>query len=320
MKKMIMRKIFLLAFVFAASLGCSEEMDKFTDVTRLRVLAIQVSPAELLPGDTGEISALVAASADREVTRQWSWCPVPTTSLNGHLCPVDEQMLRQLIAENTGVPESILPDVSPFDLGTGEQATFPYIVGDTVLQLVCEQVVAQFGDTLPLVPDCNGKLITTVRLDISDGVDTVVAVKQMNLILNPELVPNENPAVGAVRLVTPSGAVEMSAATVLPEQKTAALRVEIAEAASEQFDGVSVETGDMVADHENLFMTWFITGGETEFGRTSYIAGETPFEKLRRNSWVTPSVAESGGMATLYVVLQDERGGVSWTGRTVSID
>jgi hypothetical protein len=314
-----MKKLILLIFMGMASLSCTEEMEKFTDVTKLRVLAIQVSPAELLPGDTGEISALVAASEDREVTRQWSWCPVPTTSLNGHACPVDEQMLRQLIADNAGVPESVLPDVSPFDLGSGEQARFPYIVGDTVLQLVCEQVVTQFGDTLPLVPDCNGKLTTTVRLDISDGVDTVTAVKRMNLLLNPNLVPNENPQVGAVYQLTSSGLSEITATTSLPQKKTANLRVAIPADASEPFETVAIETGQTVADAENLFMTWFITGGETEFGRTSYIAGETNFEKLKQNSWDTPSVAESGGTATLYMVLQDERGGVSWTQRQVFI-
>jgi hypothetical protein len=315
----MMKQFILLVFLTMTLFSCTEEMDKFTDVTKLRVLAIQVSPAELLPGETGEISALVAASEDRVLTRQWSWCPVPTTSLNGHECPVDEQMMRQLIAENAGVSESILPDVSPFDLGTGETARFPYIVDGGVLQLACEQVVAQFGDDLPLVPDCDGKLTTTVRLDISDGVETMTAIKQMNLLLNPNLVPNQNPEVGAVYQLTASGLSEIGATASLPGKQTANLRVAIAKDASETFETVSIETGAPVMDSENLFMTWFITGGETEFGRTSYIAGETNFEKLKQNSWDTPSAAESGGTAILYVVLQDERGGVSWTLRQVSI-
>ena len=307
----------LLAAVFLIS--CNEEFEKFTDVTDLRVMAIRVEPAELLPGDTGEISALVSAPAGESVTYQWRWCPVPTSALTGHECPIDDAVLLQLIAENaasvsTELSDVAIPDLSIFDLGTGAAAQFPYVIDSALLQLACDQVATQFGDELPITLDCDDRFTTTVRLDVQAGDKTITAVKELNLLLNSEIIPNGNPGIGAIHLVADGGLQPLNAAAeiVLPEKVAQDFLVDIQPSASETFLNESIETGEMENDRENLFMTWFITGGDTEFGRTSFIAGETPFGKLRLNSWYLPTFEESGGNATIYVVLQDERGGIAW--------
>ncbi|MBN2715867.1 MAG: hypothetical protein JXX14_08425 [Deltaproteobacteria bacterium] len=306
----------------ALLLSCSEDFEKFTDVTNLRVLAIQVDPAELTPGDTGNISALVAAPANEPVTYQWRWCPVPTTALTGHECPVTDEMLVQLIADGAGQTGFEVPNGSLFDLGNGESAAFPYVIDAGVLQLACNQVMARFGDQIPIVLDCDSRFATTIRLDVRAGDRTVTAVKELNLLLNPDAVPNANPLLGDVYGRTSESDVppaELITRT-FSGAETLHLRVAVNDASSEQFENISVETGATEVDFENLFMTWFITGGETEYGRTSYIAGETPFARLMENTWYLPSAEESGGQATLYVVLQDDRGGVSWIQRSVRLE
>ncbi|MBN2528816.1 MAG: hypothetical protein JXR76_20670 [Deltaproteobacteria bacterium] len=309
-------------FMLLITAACNEEFEKFTDVTKLRVLAIQVEPAELIPGETGTINALVDAPDGEDVQYKWSWCPIATTSLNGHECPVTEEMLLSLISQNTGVPTVLLPDVPLFNLGNGPNASFPYVIGEDVLQLACDQVVNQLGDTLPILPDCEGKLVSTIRLDVTAKEQTMTAVKQMNLILNSDIVPNQNPGVEQMYQRIENGLVELvndSPMTFAPKDRID-LRVTVPKAASETYETLAIETGEPVMKYENLFITWFITGGDTEFGRTSYIPAKTPFEQLMLNTWWLPRADEVNGKATIHVVLQDGRGGVSWTSRTIRIE
>ncbi|MBN2344476.1 MAG: hypothetical protein JXX29_01740 [Deltaproteobacteria bacterium] len=303
------------------AMACSEDFEAFTDVTKLRVLAIQSEPAELMPGEIGQLSALVAADDNASVTYQWSWCPVATSAIMGHECPVTEEMLLAAIAQNGGGAFEIPEGVSLFDLGTSQTAVFPFIIGADVLQIACTQLVAQAGDQLPFLPDCEGSLDTTVKLVVNDGVDEVVVVKQLNLLLSESLIANRNPALGTLTASDSEGVsitLEEAPGTLV-SQHGYELAVSLSPQVSESFETTDVETGAIVIDRESLFMTWFISGGETEYGRTSYIPGETEFDKLRLNTWWPPRVAESDGTATLYLVLQDERGGTSWLTRTVQL-
>jgi hypothetical protein len=70
------------------------------------------------------------------------------------------------------------------------------------------------------------------------------------------------------------------------------------------FDPVERE---LLERKEAIRLAWFATGGEYDEDRT----GVTPEEDLRfsENGWVAPSVA---GLVDLWVVIRDDRGGVSW--------
>lgn len=325
MKRKVVHLFIASFLLLGVGLGCSEDFDPFTDVTKLRVLAIQVEPAELSPGEMGQLESLVVEPSGSDISYQWSWCPVVTNAFTGHECPVDEQMLFRLLeaqAESaTGVSLQIPGGISLFDLGTGSSAVFPFLIDGSILSAVCQQVVAQMGDQLPFLPDCNGKMITSIKLKVSDGVDEVTAVKELPLLLNDDLDANQNPTLGDVVAIRESARIFLDENMFTPLEASTGYDIEVTvpPQSSESFVSESIETGAPIVEQESLFMTWFITYGDTEFGRTSYIPNETPFEKIQQNNWALPSAAESNGTATLYVVLQDERGGVSWAVRSVSL-
>lgn len=322
MKHKFILIVSLSGLLLSGLIACSEDFEQFTDVTKLRVMAIQSSPAELLPGDTGQITALVSAPKNKEISYQWTWCPIATNAFNAHVCPIDEKMLMDMISQNIDLPIALPTGVSIFDLGTDATAEFPYVFGQDTLKLICEQIAEQFGDNLPFIPECEGRLATTIRLDVSDGEQTLTAVKQLNLLLDSKIVVNQNPPIGELQIVNSNipSVLNADGILVVGSKDKLELKVMAAPSVSETFQTTSIVTNEVIQDNESLFMTWFITSGETEFGRTSYIPSETNFEKLLLNTWWLPSVAESSGNATIHVVLQDERGGVSWTSRTLAVE
>jgi hypothetical protein len=77
----------------------------------------------------------------------------------------------------------------------------------------------------------------------------------------------------------------------------------------------------VVGLHERLFITWFIESGDTDNMRTSFIFERTDFDKMRRNTW-TPAVSRlyAPDTSRIYVVLHDNRGGVSWRAGKVNLE
>ena len=65
-----------------------------------------------------------------------------------------------------------------------------------------------------------------------------------------------------------------------------------------------------------MFLTWFVSEGETEFGRTGFTEGVLTFSDLIENTYFTPS---DPAEAEFYLVIQDERGGVDWITRTIQV-
>ncbi len=124
-----MRKAILLASVLAL-LGCSNgDFNRPELLNRPRILAIQAEPPQPTLGASTTLRALVylppapaaagsCATGSASATYRWSWCPLPTTSSNGYVCPIDQNGMDQLFSALGLGPAPLL------DLGTGETATF----------------------------------------------------------------------------------------------------------------------------------------------------------------------------------------------------
>lgn len=310
-----------LAVAVALTAGCAEDFESFNVVSKLRVLAIQAEPPELLPGESTELSALVYEPDGDDISYSWSWCPLATGASTGYECAVSEDDIEQLA-------ESVFPgagDLFPgFDLGHEPTATMAHSIDPMILQGFCDAILSSGAPSFVTLPDCEEELVVTVRLEVSGGGEMVTAVKEVALKMSDEAVVNSNPVIGDAEATGggSSGAVEMpqGEATELYGDTTYDLFVAVPQESSEPYvPAPTDEVPDPEETSEAMFMSWFVTGGSTDFKRTTFLPGEIGLDELGSNSWKTPKADESAGAATLFLVLQDERGGVAWTERQIDV-
>jgi hypothetical protein len=96
--------------------------------------------------------------------------------------------------------------------------------------------------------------------------------------------------------------------------------MEVPTAAAEFYSATSVATGELQEKREILTLTWFVEAGEMDAERTRFVDGAVDFEVLEDNVWNMPLAAEYDGEQSLVtLVLRDDRGGVAWTSRVVSL-
>ena len=302
--------------------GCSEEFEPFNEVRKLRILAIQAEPPTLMPGETSDIRALVFEPEGELVEYQWDWCPLRTGSEAGFECAITEQELIEAASELDPIAAALIPS---YDLGTDQEVSLEHFLSEEVLDAFCGE-----GQTSELpfpgvgeLPECGDFLTISLRLTVYDGVDTAQAIKNVRFALNTSLVPNTNPVFSGVfaRLEGESA----SQFEVLDEDSIFNMAVnskyelesDINEASAEIFTpSPTNDEPNPEPQSERLFLTWFVTDGETEFGRTGFIDGVLSFEDLTKNNYFTPS---DSGTAQFFLVIQDERGGVDWITRTIQI-
>ncbi|MBN2804759.1 MAG: hypothetical protein JXR91_16810 [Deltaproteobacteria bacterium] len=302
--------------------ACSPDFESFNDVTKLRVLGISILPAELNGGEKGVIDALVIPGVKDgetlEVKYEWSWCPISSGSINSYDCLVTDKQLQDSLSF-AGDGAGSLP---PLDLGSEPTALFEYDMDPAVLKQLCLQIKSLAAPSFVVLPDCDRELNAIVKLKVSDGVDEVVAVKDLNLLLDENAVANNNPLLGEISAISPDDGKKILLDEKNPaelfEKTTYEIELDVKKESSEEF-WTRDDQGEPVQKKESLFVTWFKSGGDAEYRRTGYIDGETQFEDINKNSWKTPKISDDGSTAYLYIVLQDERGGVTWITRQIEL-
>lgn len=302
--------------------GCAEDFEPFNLLSGLRVMAIKGEPPELLPGQSTEISALIYEPDGDDLEYRWSWCPIATGAATGYECAITEQDLKDVADDFFPGAQAFVPS---FDLGNEETATFDHSIEPLLLEGLCNAILSSGAPSFVTLPDCEDELVVTVTLEVSAGGETVTAVKEIKLKMSDDAPINSNPSIGGVEAqaagASQSIVLQQSGLTELEEKKDHSLFVEIPNGATETYvPSPTQETPDPEAITESLFMAWFVTNGSTEFKRTTYLPEKIGLDELGENSWKTPRLSETqDGEAYLFLVLQDERGGVTWTERAIEI-
>ncbi|MCK9464175.1 MAG: hypothetical protein M0R80_31530 [Proteobacteria bacterium] len=317
----------LLLVAAAVAAGCGKEFAPFNELDKLRVLAVRAEPPEIAPGEAAAIDALVFEPDGDEVAYSWSWCPFTLGALDGYECAVTEQELAEAIEAVAPGAGSFVPS---FDLGDGPSAAFANLVPPAALDALCEAIASDSAPAFVDLPECGDRLVVTIRLDVAAGGETATAVKELPLLFEAPAEPNANPAIGEIFAAPAAdGADPLVAGAPLEFEPQSALRAEtlydlgadVEDAASQLFTPAATDDDpDPEPRRETLFMTWFVTGGETDSMRTGFIEDDADMDDLVHNGWRTPELVESGGEAQLFLVLQDERGGVGWTARSVALE
>ena len=311
--------------IFAA---CSGEEDADNLVTRLRILAIEADPPGLNFGQQASLSSLVYESRDGEsVEYSWSWCPFPAGRGTGYECSVSEEELSSLLEQYVPGSAELLP---PFFLGTGKEAQFEYSIPAEVLQGVCSAVLEVELPEFVQLPSCDKGLEVLVKLSVKQGEQKATAIKKIALLLDDTQPANNNPVLGSI-FARPADAESEIAEEILPGEgpvlggptfrrgEEYVLEIDVAEIEAESYlSTADDEKSSPDSLRETLFVSWYVTAGQTDVSRTSFVEEKISIADLRTNTFRAPFVTDyAPETAKIFVVLQDNRGGVDWLERTI---
>jgi hypothetical protein len=334
-----MQKISFLVLLLASLVGtsaCDDDISSASRLQRLRLLAVQAEPPNPAFGKTTRLRPLVYVPPGESVTYEWSWCPVPTSSDNGYLCPVDQTAVDDLAAL-TGLAE-----IPPLVLGTAESIELKNPFPPTLLASLCagdsattslflgeasagknSQVYTCAVATLPM------QVMLTIR-----GSTTDTGVVSLRLPIDETTAGNQNPLITGVGVISPEPArtLDQEGLVSVPRDSEVKLLAGVDLGQAESYLDKQLGPNDEYlkddAGHyilgpaqERLTLSWFSEGGGFVDKTTSWSVQDldsngqvVPFTSAVENTWTTPKVNDySTTSSVVVVVVRDSRGGVAWT-------
>ncbi len=306
--------------------GCQEEFDPLEQVQGLRVLAFGPDKPALLPEETASMSALVAADEDAELSYVWEWCPFSAGAVSGYECGLDQAQLDELLAQ------SPIPAEAPNLLfGGGPSPELPYPLPAPLLQGVCAQLQSQELPEFVELPDCEASFPITLRLTVADNTgNSVVAVKTLRLLYGPPQGEdvNVNPLMDAVR-ISPNKVSRDEAELLEPgvpfpvkRDQTYNIFIDVAPEQAQTFTPLPSEDDPAPEPRlETLQAQWFFQGGAFEFDETIFIEDFVGFDVLTNNKFTAPKTRDyEAEELKIYILLRDNRGGISWAERVLKLE
>ena len=294
----------VMAFALLAGLslaGCPENLEKQSQIVKLRVLAVQAEPAELIvdpaqPPPRTTLTAFAVEPSDAPIAMEYALCTVqeavPPPDVD---CPGTQGIPLQPAGPLSAVldlgdpraaalAQQVAQDGGFADGGALPPEGFPILVG--------------FRATAPAhtLPDGGPPGTDGGDLQIFEGLTTVTA-------RGPGAPLNHNPAIDSV-LLGDAGIAD-DGSTAAPVSATLRLDPVPAQDAKEPVDGGA----------EALGYSFFATAGSVASLRsTDTTATGQPADKSV--DWSAPSEPQE---VRLWVVVRDGRGGVGWKARSVKV-
>jgi len=299
----MVRLVLLTVFLAACQpdLGPSSSV-----VNRLRLLAVQMEPAEVVPGTVATYTALVGdANGPASPTINWSYCLAPK--------PLNEN--------NTVASACLFDPTMASVLGAGP----------SVMANVPVNACALFGSSpppqdptspplRPRDPDVTGGYYQPIRVD--DSLEPTFALQRITCDLANATTDqtiayrmtykaNTNPTLTAVSARASDGSeLDLNA---LPANTAITLHAEWLPEAAETFPVFDLNTRTLRDSRESLRVSWYVTGGTLLLDRSGRASDD--LEVFAENTWATPPP----GPAHLWAVLRDSRGGVGWLDYAVTM-
>jgi hypothetical protein len=272
--------------------ACDQGFTPYSEIDRLRVLALGADRPWLRFSETASISALVvqARGDDAPLTWEWSWCPITSGNDRAFECAFTEEELQQQIDDAVG-PGVV--EVPPYALGTTSTVTFAYDLSPLLFRGLCDAIAMQALPDFVAAPECEGTFPITIRLSVGDGDEEVVAIRELELVYDD-----------SIRLVNTNPIIRLARADTSTIGEDGSLEVE-----RDVDVDLSVELLPMI-EEEEIVISWFVETGTLDTGRTID----------RDNVWHTPRAPDyPERKARLFFVARDDRRGVSWLRRTVTL-
>ena len=316
----------LLALLFLGVVAaCTPELPDATSiVTSPRLLAVQASPAEAAVGASFTLTALYVdpsgAVADASAM-DWATCLLANPL--GDPAPVNAACFAH-------------PKEGLTELGRGGKVT------GTIPMNACELFGPESPPPAqgqpaprPTDPDSTGGFYLPIR--VVEATQQAVALERITcqpsgVVLSvftawsTGYVPNENPRVSAVSLVSGDGGVTSltgaAAPIVVSAGKAVTLRAlwptcpskPAACRGAETYLYIDASTKQLATGRESIVASWYATDGSFALDRAG--RDGTDLTTSADNTWIAPS---TGGLVRFWVVLRDARGGVGWASYALSV-
>jgi hypothetical protein len=295
-----------LLVLLAPLLACSSDFAPYSKLDRLRVLGVQAEPPTPALGQACQLTALTSAPAGEVMAYHWRFCPVLAQAKDDYDCSFSEATAQRLFGTSP-----------PFDLGSGETASFTNPFAPELLGALCAAGIEGSGVTQAV--DCRPGFPVSIVLDVATSNDALRAAFTINLPAATPAESNANPAILGLSLGgqwLPEAPVQLS----LPAGKSVELAAELSPDAVEMRPIPPSEAGTGLR-RERLRLSWFADAGSVDQARTVYLDGESPLAQATLNHWTPPAAADwpAQGMVHLDVVVRDDRGGVGWISRQVQL-
>ena len=295
----------LTIVALALAAACRPELgDRDSHVTRTLVLAVRADPAEVRPGEAATYETLVA-TVDGPLAApiaSWAYCATP-----------------KALTENGAVSAACLADgVRPIgDASSKVAASMP---ADACSLFGPEVTTAELR---PRDPDVTGGFYQPVRVTVFDRDERAVAFGQHRVRChlsntgaevatafearytsnaNPELLPLE------ARIGDAPAALD-----AIPRGARVTFRAAWPDASAEPYVALDIATQTLVDHRETMRVSWFATAGTFESDRTGRTGDDRAV--FTDNPWTAPSEART---SHVFVVLRDDRGGVSWSTQAIT--
>ena len=334
--------VLLLTFL-SSLIACDNDISSASRLRRPRLLAVQAEPPNPAFGQTTRLRPLVYLPPGESVTYEWSWCPVPTTSENGYLCPVDQAAVDNLAAM------AGLPGIPPLFLGTTETIDFTNPFPPALLASLCAGDSAITGLFLGGEGESNSRqvyscaiatlpvqVMLTIRGSITD-----TGVVSLQLPIDETTPGNANPVINGVAVLSPEPVrlLDGTGLVTVPRDQEVKLHAGVDLAQAELYldrqlgpgnEYMKDSTGQFVLGPtpESLTLFWYAEGGGFVERRTGWNARDLDadgnplaLEAAIENDWTTPKVEDYAATSSLVlVIVRDNRGGVAWTRNIASLE
>lgn len=309
-----MRRLFGALGLCLALWGCGDDLKPETVVAGLRVLGIRATPADLAPGQTAFISALVVdpLRPGRRNTVLWIGCDPDPKNLNRSACS-DMNALSDpsaLVPPAEGEAPTLPPGMRV--IGVNERAAYTAPVG-LFDALAADDPVRRIGTVAQVlavaVADEVSPAATPAELAVvfekmrNKEVASVVAIFRIRVSEDGK--PNQNPTVGALVL----DGVEQPAGFTLRFLPEAQVPLGLTAADAEFEDYEQVSPAGVEAKTERLIAAWYSTSGRFLEPRVT-LRTETAQAFTAPGASGDPVPEQRTG--SLWAVVRDTRGGNTW--------
>ncbi|PTL81244.1 hypothetical protein [Vitiosangium sp. GDMCC 1.1324] len=303
----------LLGLVFLSA--CDDEFKPETEVAGLRVLGLRASPAELAPGQTAALAALVEDPTRPGQKNTLLWLGCEPDPYQGRSPCSDTAFLgdpTQLIPVADGSAPQLPPGMSI--IGFDDHAAYsvradlfgqlassdPRRKDGTVGQVVLFAIGA---DVNPLGP--REEMEAVFEKVRNRQIPSVITL--FRLRVSEDAQPNTNPVLGELRA---NGEALAPGATLrLASNKPTSLELTVPDESLETYTQVA-PNGTVETKTEQLISAWYSTSGRFEPGRVALRSG-TPLE-FRPPDATSQQPFPEDRRGTLWTVVRDTRGGQSW--------
>lgn len=283
--------------------GCPGDFEKQSEIVKLRVLAVQAEPAELIvePGQPlprTTLTALAVEPSGAPIAMEYALCTVqeavPPPDVD---CPGTQGIPLAPAGPTSAVLDLGDPRAIALALRLAQDAGLADGGG---LPPGGVPVLVGFRATAPAhtLPDGGPPGMGAGDVQILQGLTTVTA-------RGPGAPPNQNPAVAALRMGDAGLDIAPDGTSAAPARTTQRLTPVPAPGSKEPADG----------GVEALGYSFFATAGSISSLRST----DTTATGQSADTFVDWSTPASAQQARLWVVVRDGRGGVGWIARSVDV-